>query len=416
MGGVPTTTLTQRPWTVYITLGVSLVCAGVLAAVHLMSNYTTAQTTLDRLFSTLGKGDVDTLLSDPELGFEERAQKDIRQRGLEEYNKIMAAFSTCATAGQERYRALKQTVLLRGDEAFKKLSADEQKKIRQKSRDQWIVEAGLGALGKEACGGIEDPAVLGDPLAAEPLLVPMGLARLEKAGEKGLPSATEMAAWNKPTKQQKEILERVRAAGEAAIADVSENVLATGNKLFKGLPARERKQIAGLSHQMWVIEKGMELLDEEDRLLVTGPEMFLDDADEEKESRILCLAIMPPAKKALIEGRDYEDFAAKREDYIGSTGKERYQHFLEVLFAGCDYEVVETTLSGNDPYDLLRISRATYVLRYRGCPGAAEYLGDTFVFEFDGRSWRYKPEASRPPLAPQAGGAVIPPQDAGGAQ
>jgi hypothetical protein len=411
--GVPTNTITQRPWTVYITLGVSVTCVVTLAIVHMLGQYNTAQTTLDRLITALSRGDVDTLISDRELGFSERASNDLRQRGLEEYNKIMAAFSTCSTAGLERYRSLRTTVLLRGEEAFKKLPADKQREIRQQSRDTWELEAGLKALGAEGCGGIDDPAVFTDPVEAEPYLLTLGLKRMAESKESeeqdDLPALDELKSWNKkPTKQQRDVIARVRASGEEALAQIEKDVRTTGGKLFKGLPARERKEINAHSRNLWIIEKGIELLDDEEKVLISGPDMFLDDADEDEQARLLCMEILPPAKKALLEGRDYADFTAKREDYIRSTGRERYEHFLKVLFASCKHEVVQTTLSGNDPFDLMRISRATYILQWKDCQGAAGYLGETLTFQFDGRSWNLVTQVQ---VQPKAAEPVAPPAE-----
>lgn len=403
--GVPIHTTTQRPWTVYITLGVSLVTAITLGVVHGLGSYTTSQTTLEKLIKTLKAGDVEALMQDPELGFSERASRDVRQRGLEEYNKIMSAFASCETAGLERYRALEQTIWLRGEEAFKKLPYSEQKQIRQKSRSEWILTHGHEALGAEACAGIEEPAVFTDPEKAAPWVLKLGHARLSEEQTEGLPPVEEIRSWaarsaKALSKPQKELLAKVRSAGQDQLDELREKVDDTGTRMFKALPARERRTIANRSRDLWIIEKGIEQLDEEDQMLASDPEAFLEDADEKEQARKLCLQILPPAKKALLQGRDYKDFTAKREDYIRSTGRERYVHFLSVLFAGCEYEVAETTLAGDDPYDLLRISRATYRVKWKGCPGAAEYLGETLTFRFDGRSWRY---VSQDPMNKQAG-------------
>jgi hypothetical protein len=387
---------------VYITLAICILCAVVLGIIHALGQYNTAEITLERLVATLAEGDVDTLMEDPELGFGEKARKDVRQRGLEEYNKIMAAFQSCTTVGLERYRSLRQTVVLRGEEAFKKLPNDEQREIRQRSRDEWILGKGLEELGPEAAGGIEEVSVfLDDDEAAEHVLR-LGHGRLSEENEEALPPLQEIRSWAaRPAKalsrHQKETLARVREAGGDALDDIRDKVEEAGARLFRSLSGRERRAINTMSRDMWILEEGVSQLDEEERMLVSSPEMFLEDADEEQQAREMCMLLLPPAKKALIEGRDYEDFTAKREDYIKSTGRERYVHFLEVLFSGCEYDIVETDLAGHDPFDLMRISRATFTLKWKGCPGAASYLGETLTFRFDGRSWRYAAKARPEP-------------------
>ncbi len=406
MTSAPTTTLTQRPWTVLITLAVSLLCTIALAVISALGSYNTAETTLAKLVKALNAADVDTLIEDPELGFRERAERDMQQRGLEEYNQILSAFSACSTAGLEQYRTLKQTVLLRGEEAFKKLPGDQQRTIKQQSKTTWLLENGLDALGKEGSRGIDDPAIFEDADRASPHLLRLGLEVLAEKGEESLPDAQTMASWTKPKTAQKALLARVKNAGESALDKVRKEAISAGLKRFKSLTPRERKNISSASYDLWVVTRGVELLEEQERDLVTGPEMFLESTDEEAEARRLCLLILPPAQKALIEGRDYDDFMAKRDDYVRSTGRERYERFLAALFRSCEYEIVGSTLSGDDPHDLLRISTAHYTLRWKECPGAAQFLGEELTFHYRDGSWRLEPgdvgeiDAGPPPAGP----------------
>ncbi len=395
LDGKPVTTLTTRPWTTLVTLGVSALCAASLWIVHLAGNHGTAVTTLDRLVEALEKGDVAALESDPDLGFGERAERDSRQRGLEEYNKILAAFQACETAGLERYGKIEQAVLLGGEEAFKKLPPDQQKSIRQSSKQEWLLRRGLEEVGKDAARGITDPTVLSDPSKAEPVLIPLGIAALQAKGETGLPTADEFASWKgKPSPLQKAAMERIREAGSKVIDGVAKDAMAAGQKLFKGLTPRERKIISTDSYNRWIMSEGIETLDEEDRALVTGPEMFLETADEDAEARRICTLVLPEHMKALIEGRAYEDFTSKREDYVKSTGREKYSRFLGVIFGSCDHRVESVVLSGDDPWDLFRISHARIRVDWQGCPGASEYLGEELVFRFDGHSWQFEPGAA----------------------
>lgn len=388
---VPTTTLTQRPWTVLITLAVSLLCTIALAVISVFGSYNTAETTLAKLVKALNTADVDTLLDDPELGFRERAERDMQQRGLEEYNQILSAFATCSTTGLEQYRTLKQTVLLRGEEAFKKLPGDQQRAIKQQSKTTWLLESGLEALGKEGSRGIDDPAVFEDPDRAAAHVTRLGLEALGAKGEENLPDAETIASWKKPKTAQKALLAKIANAGKGVLDKLRKEAIAAGLKRFKSLTPRERKNISSASYRLWVVTKGVELLDEQERELVTTPEMFLESTDEEAEARRLCLLILPPAQKALIEGRDYDDFMAKREDYIRSTGRERYERFLAALFRECEYEVIRSTLSGDDVHDLLRISTAHFTLRWKECPGAAQFLGEELTFHYRDGSWRFVP-------------------------
>jgi hypothetical protein len=396
MTSAPTTTLTQRPWTVLITLAVSLLCTIALAVISAIGSYNTAETTLAKLVKALNAADVDTLIDDPELGFREQAERDMQQRGLEEYNQILSAFSACSTAGLEQYKTLKQTVLLRGEEAFKKLPGDRQRTIKQQSKTTWLLENGLDALGKEGSRGIEDAAVFEDPERAAPHVVRLGLEALAQKGEENLPDAETLGSWKKPKTAQKALIARVKSAGQDVLDRLRKEAISAGLKRFKGLTPRERKHLSSASYQLWVVTRGVELLDEQERDLVTSPEMFLETTDEQAEARRLCLLILPPAQRALIEGRDYDDFMAKRDDYIRSTGRERYERFLSALFRSCEYEVVKSTLSGDDPHDLLRISTAHFSLRWKECPGAARFLGEELTFHYKDGSWRFEPDAAEP--------------------
>jgi hypothetical protein len=406
---------------VLITLAVSLLCTVALAFVSAFGRYNTAEMTLEKLVKTLRAADVDTLLEDTELGLGERTERDIMQRGLEEYNQILSAFSSCSTEGLAQYRKLKQTVMLKGEEAFKKLPGETQRQIKDGSKDRWVLQAGLEALGPEARYGIDDPGVLMDEAQAARQVGRVGLEVLASQGVTDLPDLETLESWSKKAKpSQKALLARVRAAGQEAIDKILKDATSAGLKRLKGLNVRDRKSVQNASYRLWVVTKGIDLLDEQDRDMVSGPEMFLDTADEEDEARRLCLLILPPAQRALIEGRNYHDFMAKRDDYIHSTGKERYQRFLGALFKSCKYDVVESRLSGEDPLDLFRISKATLVVRWRECQGGARLLGEELTFRYEAGTWRFEaspqepaPEP-QPPPAEQKPAAEPPAPDSGG--
>jgi len=401
-----TMTLSKRPWTLIVTFMVSVAFVVTFSVIQSYTKTITPAGTVDKLISTFRNGDVKTLLEDPELNYRQRALKDIEKRGMEEYNKVDQAFEACLAVGLEKYRLLRSDVLGRGEEAFKALSTDEQRSVKGLSKSKWIFSKGMEEAGEDELLGEKDPSVFIDEEKSEAFILRLGEA--VETGALGEPAASPPPKKGKKAGGKATAAGRTHDLGEAAFEELKKKLYAAGSKAFLALDKDQRDLIERKSKTDFVIAEGLKGVAAEDRALVSGPEMFADNADEKQEATRLCQSLITPGQRDLIEGKDYHDFTTKKDVYIMETGRDKYATFLQALFGGCTYEVKETVLFGKDPFDIIRVSMASVELGWKGCSGVETFIPSTFMLELRDGKWRILGEAEswEPPAA--GGGAAGP--------
>lgn len=385
-----TMTVSKRPWSLIVVFAVSLVFIIIFSLVHTFSKYITPSGTTDKLIAAFKKGDVETLLSDPELNFRERALSDIEKRGLEEYNKVDLAFEKCLEVGLLKYKALKSHVLTKGEDAYKSLPADEQRFIRSLSKTVWIYERGMEEIGKNDLLKESDPYVFIDDEKIE--------AYILKLGKKAVESGEADAIASPKSKKKKPVKEpsvkppgqaRNHEVGKELYEELKKRVYAAGSKAFSELPKEERGVLERKSKTEYIIEQGLKNLTPEDRALISSPSMFAEDADQKVESSKLCSPLISKSQRDLIEGKDYKDFVTKKNVYITKTGREKYEKFLQALFSGCEYEITRTNAYGKDAFDLIRVSRVSMEIEWKECSGVETFIPSVFLLELKDGKWRF---------------------------
>ena len=385
-----TFTVSRRPWALVVIFAVSLLFVLVFSLIHTFSKYVTPTGTIEKFVGALKKGDVDTLQSDPELNFRERALSDIRKRGLEEYNKVSGAFDACLEAGMDKYNAVRQSVMARGEEIFKQLPAENQRHIRTLSKMTWIYGAGLKSMDKESRQGAEGAAVFIDDEKRDRFMLELGRRALASEGVKDLPDVGTLMKKNYSTGRpptgsaHAKMIEK----GRDALDELKKKVHAAGSKEFAQLPKDEQEKLARQSKHDFIVKQGTINAREQDRPFISGPDMFALDADEEKEAIRLCPSLIPKAKKELISGKDYKEFITKKDMYIMQTGREKYEKFLVALLGECSYEIKKISSYGTDEFDLIRTSKAQIEIEWIECSGVETFLPSVLSLELDEGKWR----------------------------
>jgi hypothetical protein len=375
-----TMTVSKRPWTLIVVFVLSAIFVVTFSVVRHYTKTVTPSGTIDKLVTAFKNGDVEMLLTDPELNFRERALKDIEKRGLEEYNKVDKAFDQCLEVGLDRYRKLKSEVVVRGEEAYKNLSQDEQKYIKALSKNAWIYGRGMEEIAGQDFMGVDDPTVFFDEAKGEAFIQ----ALVEKQAE-GAPAAEKGKGKKKTAKKGQG---KGEGAARDAFEDLQKKVYAAGSKAFLALPREERDLLERKSRMDFVIREGMKVLGQEDLQLLRGPEVFAEGVDENAEAAALCLPLVSPAQQELLKGKDYKDFTSKKDHYIMKTGREKYEKFLQALFGQCSYEITRTKAYGKDAFDIIRVSRAAVELSWKGCKGVETFIPPTFMLELKEGKWR----------------------------
>jgi hypothetical protein len=374
-----TMTVSKRPWTLIVVFILSSIFVITFAVARHFTKTVTPSGTINKLVTAFKNGDVEMLMTDPELNFRERALKDIEKRGLEEYNKVDAAFDQCLEVGLDKYRKLKSEVMVRGEEAYKDLSQDEQKYVKALSKNEWIFSRGMEEIAGQDLMGVEDPAVFFDEEKGEAFI--QTLLGKQEGGETPADKG----------KGKKKTAKKGQGKGGAvrdAFEELRKKVYAAGSKAFLALPREERDLLERKSRMDFVIREGMKGLSQEDLQIVRGPEIFAEGADENVEAAALCIPLVSLAQQELLKGKDYKDFISKKDHYIMKTGREKYEKFLQALFGQCSYEIAKTKAYGKDLFDIIRVSRAAVELRWKGCKGVETFIPPSFMLELREGKWR----------------------------
>jgi len=376
-----TMTVSKRPWTLIVVFVLSSIFVGTFAVARHFTKTVTPSGTINKLVTAFKNGDVEMLLTDPDLNFRERALKDMEKRGLEEYNKVDAAFDECVKLGLDKYRKLKSEIVVRGEEAYKNLSQDEQKYVKALSKNEWIFTRGMEEVGGQDLMGIKDPYVFFDEAKAEAFL-----QSLAGKTEEGAQDADKGKGKKKTVKKGSG--KGGGGAAREAFENLKKTVYTAGSKAFLALPREERDLLERKSRMDFVIREGMKGIGQEDLQLIKGPEIFAEGADENIEAAALCMPLISPGLQELLEGKDYNEFITKKDHYIMKTGREKYETFLRALFGQCSYEVTKTKAFGKDVFDIIRVSRAAVELRWKGCKGVETFIPHSFVLELNEGKWR----------------------------
>ena len=369
---------------------VSLIFVLVFYLIHALSKYVTPTGTVEKFVSALKKGDVDTLQSDPELNFRERALSDIEKRGLEEYNKVGGAFDACLDAGLEKYESVQQSVMAKGEEIFKLLPSEQQRHIRTLSKMTWIYGTGLKSMDKESRKGAEEAAVFIDDEKRDRFILELGSRTLESEGVKDLPAVDALMkkkySTGRPPKgsAHAEMIKK----GRDEFDELKKKVYTTGSKEFSKLPKDEQEKLARQSKHDFIVKHGTKNAQDQDRAFISGPDMFAIDTDEKKEALRLCMPMLSKAKRELIKGKDYEDFITKKDMYIMQTGRDKYEKFLVALLGECSCEIKKVSSFGKDEFDLIRTSKAQVEIEWIECSGVETFMPSSLWLELDEGKWR----------------------------
>src|SRR5258706_14949391 len=100
----------SRPGRLIVWIAAPVVVAGMLLGAHALRPFGRPSSTVRRALEALSTGDAARLRADERLGFQRRAESEIRRRGEAEYVRILGIFDKEAQLGDREYRRVRGLV------------------------------------------------------------------------------------------------------------------------------------------------------------------------------------------------------------------------------------------------------------------------------------------------------------------
>src|SRR6476660_7222347 len=117
-----------------------------LVTVHLLLPFGRPSATVHKALEALATGDAARLRSEERLGFQRRAEREIKHRGEAEYARVLAIFDKEAQLGDREYRRIRKLAAQLGEKEFRRLSRDDQRTIREFSHRKFVADKGWAML------------------------------------------------------------------------------------------------------------------------------------------------------------------------------------------------------------------------------------------------------------------------------
>lgn len=320
------------------------------------------RSTVDRVQTVLGLGDVTTLRTDARLGLRHWADGLVGALGQGEFNRVLAIYNRAEALGREELDRLRGAVFGGGQAAYDALPWEERRDIDGRSHDAWVFTQGVGRVA-EAQGVAW--AVWARPTPDADVVKRLGAAALSEeeralladrpAGDPALAADPMLAR----------LAGRRTTQGERAFLRLRDRVRQEGERQFRRLHHRERARIDQQSHDDYIFSRGMGALSADDRQKVSGPEVFTDDAAAEAARERLGLARLTAAERAEVSGRSRAAFAAAHDAFVEREGRRLAQAALRERFHGAAWSAERLRVHGHGGRDLIRRAGAVVELRWQ---------------------------------------------------
>jgi hypothetical protein len=385
--------------------------AGILMLVHLVRPFGRPVQVVNRALEALSAGDAERLRSEPRLGFQHRAEREVKQRGEAEYARVLAIFEREAILGDREYRKLRRKVADLGEREFRKLSRDDQRKLREQSHLKFVADKGWPLLSEEErklLGGA--PEVLADRAKLRARAIAVGLPTLSESAQVdavGMDLTTPEAAKDRKLGK---IAAQAERAGMAELQPALQSADQAAQVELQRLSKRERDQIESGSYARWIIESGLAAGDDKLRASVNLAQLFDDDGAEAWAlRRALGKPSLDPESRKQLESLDYDRFVAARHAFIEREGTRLWGEKLREIFNADCCKTGKVRYLGESGRSLLRNATATVALEFGTPPPkppkakgakvdpnqddddqihpARRYLGQTVILEYRWGTW-----------------------------
>ena len=382
-------------WQHGVALGIALGLVLSLAAVHLLRDYGRPRATLGKLHGALAAGAIDLLLEDENLGMSGRVEGEIRSRGQEAYDAVLAIYHRQRSLGEAEFetRRQRQSDIHRkaadaGESRFRALPEQERWNIWVGQRKiEWVFVQARAQVSHRYSSilpathvFLEDAKAMGDwklqlgrekLRTADQVLLDQALADPNLLSDPYYAEVKEKAERHGDTQASRALdkLQREIVAVETA---------AIPRPNASGAYDRERAKAA---------ELGQASLTDEERAFLQANRDMLAATDREPHYLQLGWDRLTEDERQTLGSKPLAEFEAERDEYIDREGRSLYVAFLRSTFSRCTYGVKEQRFIGVARRSLLRNDVARLELEW-STDDCAAYAGDTMTLRFEEGRWR----------------------------
>ena len=384
--------------------------AGILLVLHFVRPFGRPVQVVQKALEALSAGDAERLRSEERLGFQRRAEREIKRRGEAEYTRVLAIFEKEAQFGDREYRRIRKKLAELGDREFRKLSRDDQRTLREFSHRQFVADKGWAQLSDDERKQVGSAEVLGDRAKLRARAIAVGLPTLTEDQQNAADGEDLTSAESAKDKKLGKIANLAEKAGLTELQPALQSAESAAAVELARLSRRERERVEYGSYNRWVFEAGFKATDDKMRAKASLVQMIDDDAPEAWAlRRTFGNKDLDPESRKQLEGLDYDKFIAARRVYIDLQGMRLWGEQLRETFnPGC-CKTGTVRYLGDSGRSLLRNDNATVALDFGPIPPkppkkdkdnkkvedddietvhpARKYLGQTTMLEYRWGTW-----------------------------
>src|SRR5581483_891587 len=403
----------SKPGRLILWSAVLVVLVVLLLGVHALRPFGRPSQTVHRALEALSTGDAARLRGDERLGFQRRAEREIKRRGEAEYARIMGIFDKEAQLGDREYRRIRRIVGGLGEKEFRKLSRDDQRTLREASRRRFVAEKGWAQLVEDERKQLGSPDVLGDRAKLRARAIAVGIPELTEEQQTAAEGQDLTSAEAAKDRKLGKLAAAAEKAGMAELQPALQSAEQAAAMELARLSRRERDRVENGSYFSWIFEAGLRVTDDKTRAKANLAQLLDDDAPEAWAlRRTFGFKDLDPESRKQLENLDYDKLVAARRDYIDQQGMRLWGEQLRETFNDGCCKTGTVRYLGESGRSLRRNSAATVALEFGPPPPpkpkakgdkdkdkdrleddgdgkhpAQKYLGQTVLLEYRWGSW-----------------------------
>lgn len=376
----------------------------VLLTVHLVLPFGRPSATVHKALQALASGDAARLRSEERLGFQRRAEREIKRRGEAEYARVLAIFDKEAQLGDREYRRIRKLVAQLGDKEFRRLSRDDQRRIRELSRRQFVADKGWALLSEDERKQLGAPDTLTDRAKTRARAIAVGLPTLSDEAREAADGQDLTSPEAAKDRKLARIAAQAERAGMEALLPALQSAEAAAAVELARLPRREQNRVENGAYVRWVVDAGLKAADDQTRARATVEQLVDEDAPAAWElRRSFGNKDLDPESRQQIASQKYDAFVAGRRAFVDREGMRLWGEKLREIFAAGCCQTATVRYLGDSGRSLLRNATATVGLEFGPPPAqlqkptdedddstlhpARRYLGQTVTLEYRWGSW-----------------------------
>jgi hypothetical protein len=398
-----------QPGRLIIWIGLPVGLALILLTVHSLRPFGRPAQTVRKALEALATGDAARLRSDERLGFQRRAELEIKRRGEAEYARVLGIFDKEAQLGDREYRRIRRIVAGLGEKDFRKLPRDDQRSLREASRRRFVADKGWAMLVEDERKQLGSADALSDRAKLRARAIAVGLPTLTEDQQAAAEGQDLTSAESAKDRKLAKLAAAAEKAGMAELAPALQSAEQAAMIELARLSRRERELVENGSYVRWVLEAGLRATDDKTRAKANLTQLLDDDAPEAWAlRRTFGFKDLDPESRKQLENLDYDKLVAGKRDFIDQQGMRLWGEKLRETFNDGCCKTGTVRYLGESGRSLRRNSAATVALEFGPPPPpkpkakgekekveddndgkhpAQKYLGQTVVLEYRWGSW-----------------------------